>query len=154
VNSPEDLKKAKEFCFRLIKIRQRSEHELRQRLGLKKFSLDIIDEVIGYLKRLILIDDVEFAANWVASRKHNFGSRRIAFELKQKGIAESIIKQELDKLKEDFNEAEYISGIARKKFEKIVKELKDPFKAKKRLYGFFMRKGYPIDVIIDTLEKL
>jgi regulatory protein len=154
VNNPKKLINAKEFCFRLLKLRQRSEHELRQRLIRKKFTAETIEEVIAYLKKIKLINDREFSQSWIASRINNFGKRRIVFELRQKGISKELIEESLEEFKERFSDTDNLRELARKKYDKFLQENQDSFKAKKRLFAFFMRKGYSPEIIIEILESL
>lgn len=154
MNNPKKLINAKEFCFRLLKLRQRSEHELRQRLIRKKFTAETIEEVIAYLKKIKLINDREFSQSWIASRINNFGKRRIVFELRQKGISKELIEESLEEFKERFSDTDNLRELARKKYDKFLQENQDSFKAKKRLFAFFMRKGYSPEIIIEILESL
>ena len=48
-SADKERNKAKEASFHLLKIRLRSEHELREKLKLKKFSKSIINETIQFL---------------------------------------------------------------------------------------------------------
>ena len=154
MNNPKKLINAKEFCFRLLKLRQRSEHELRQRLIRKKFTAETIEEVIAYLNKIKLINDREFSQSWIASRINNFGKRRIVFELRQKGISKELIEESLEEFKERFSDTDNLRELARKKYDKFLQENQDSFKAKKRLFAFFMRKGYSPEIIIEILESL
>ena len=100
---PDTLVQAKSYVFRLLKIRFRSEKEVRDKLGQKGFSEPTVDEAVGYFRSIGLIDDRQFARRWIASRLNKpFGVHRIRFELKEKGIAPEIIKQALDEKPDDY----------------------------------------------------
>lgn len=47
------------------------------------------------------VNDAEFAREWALTRSSHLGKRRIADELRRKGISPSLIGQALDELPED-----------------------------------------------------
>ena len=104
--------------------------------------------------KIKLINDREFSQSWIASRINNFGKRRIVFELRQKGISKELIEESLEEFKERFSDTDNLRELARKKYDKFLQENQDSFKAKKRLFAFFMRKGYSPEIIIEILESL
>jgi len=59
-----ELKKAKSSVYRLLKIRLRSEKELRDKLNEKKIRQTVIDSVIKHLREINYIDDRIFAKAW------------------------------------------------------------------------------------------
>src|SRR4051812_9494768 len=75
-------------ALRFLKIRPRSVFELRRKLAAKSYESSDIDEAVGYLQSVRLLDDRAFTASWIAYRlARPFGFRRIVTELQQKGIA-------------------------------------------------------------------
>ena len=151
-SGPEKIK-ARETVFRLLKLRPRSEHEIRQKLEKKEFSHDIIDETIQYLKHIQLIDDRRFAKAWIHSRlARPFGLNRIRFELKTKGINNQIIQEELSGAKETFAEDEAVLALAQRRFQKYKRVEK--LKAKRRTFEFLVRRGFSSDAISKALRQL
>ena len=72
---------AKNYIYRLLKIRFRSEREVRDKLRQKGFSEPTADEAVGYFKGIDLINDRLFAQKWIAWRLNKpFGIHRIRFE--------------------------------------------------------------------------
>jgi len=150
---PADFIKAKNAVFHLLKIRLRSEKELRDKLEFKKFASKTIDETIQYFKHLELIDDRIFTQSWIRSRlKKPFGLNRIQQELKIKGIRESVIKDEIKKAKKDFNESETIQELTHRRIQKY-KGL-EPEKVKQRVYGYLMRRGFSSHEIYKVVAQL
>ena len=99
-----ELAKAKNAVFRLLKYRSRSRKELQDRLRHKKFSENTINQAIVYFDSLDLIDDQAFAVNWLNSRlSRPLGLRRIFFELKRKGISKDILDGLQAKLRDNYN---------------------------------------------------
>lgn len=152
-SSGSEKAKARESAFRLLKLRPRSEYELRQKLGRKQYSDETIDETIQYLKQLQLIDDRRFTKAWINSRlARPFGLNRIRQELKLKGIEEQIIKEELSTAKETFTEDETVLNLAQRRF-KRYKNI-ERIKAKRRTYEYLVRRGFSSAAITKALRQL
>jgi len=151
--SRKDLGSAKRASYHLLKIRPRSENELRSRLKIKGFQKDIIDSAIEELYRIGLLDDLAFARLWVESRiMKPLGLNRLSYELKIKGVDKDIIKQVIS----DFDSPEKEKIVVRELFQKKLKKLEnlDKQKIKSRLWSFFLRKGFSKDIVYDVLREL
>lgn len=136
----------------LLKFRPRSERELEGRLGKKKFSVSVIRETLEFLKDKRFIDDAAFAKIWVESRiKKPLGLRRLRQELQAKGIDKGIIEGQLSEIKKNYQE----EAIVRELIGGKLKKLKgiEPQKAKMRIYGYLLRRGFSPEVIIDLLNQ-
>jgi len=147
------LNRLREYAFFLLKFRLRTEKELYQRLKRKNFSEDCVNKALEFLKEKRFIDDRLFAKAWVESRlKKPLGFRRLAQELKIKGVAEAIINSRLSEAKKGYSEEEVVKEIIRQKQEK-TREL-DPLKAKKRIYSYLLRRGFSPEVVIDSVSRI
>ena len=153
-NRPEGhLQAAKEYAFLLLKFRLRSEQELASRLRQKKFSEAVIQDVLSFLKDRQFIDDQVFAKGWVASRlKRPFGLRRISRELTLKGLGKEIISEALAKARENYNESEVASQLARQRFSRL-KDI-EVQKAKARVYAYLIRRGFSPDISSEIVKGL
>ena len=84
-----------EYAIRLLSRKQYSEMELRQKLIARESSIENRNKVITLLKKNGLISDLEYAKAFVEEslslKRH--GSKRICYELANKGIDEEIIKK-------------------------------------------------------------
>lgn len=145
--------KAREYVFLLLKYRSRSEKEVYDRLKRKKFEEGVIREVIQELKGKGFINDEDFARVWVESRiKKPLGLRRLAQELKQKGVNRQIIDNQIQKAAQGYPEREIVSGIARQRLERL-KGI-DQQKARMRVYSYLLRRGFSPEIIIDCINGL
>lgn len=145
--------KARESVFQLLKYRIRSEQEIRSKLQRKGFSDPIIDQTVAYFKDIGLVDDRDFARQWVASRlARPYGRRRIRFELQQKGIEAKIIQDLLESSMDDDTEDELVRTLARKQIKKYS-ELDDQ-KKRKRIYGYLSRRGFESGAILKAIQDL
>ena len=148
-----EIKRAKDYAFRLLKFRPRAEGELILRLKKKKFSQEIINQTIGDLKEKKFIDDEDFAKSWVESRiKIPLGLNRLKIELKTKGINQDIISRVLETAKQQYDQSGVVNQLAKERFSRL-KNL-DPNKAKRRIYDYFLRRGFPRHIIIDAINQL
>jgi regulatory protein len=145
--------KARAYVFLLLKFRLRSENELRARLKQKGFSEELAADTVSFLKDKEFIDDRVFAKGWVSSRlKRPLGLRKIKQELLQKGIAKEIIQDALAQASQQYSESQVVSQLAKQRFSRL-KSI-EPLKAKARVYGYLMRRGFSPDVVSDIINNL
>lgn len=151
--NPDIRQKARGYAFLLLKFRLRSEKEIYERLKKKKIPEEIIRETLAFLKEKKFIDDNLFAQAWIASRlKKPLGLGRIKEELRIKGIAQEIIDSQLSEIKDGYCEEEIVAAIARQRFAKL-KNI-DPQKAKRRVYAWFLRRGFSADAVIEAINQV
>jgi regulatory protein len=147
---PNDEKAARAYVFRLIKIRERSEQELRDKLALRGFSRQAEDAVLAFCRRAGLVDDALFARLWVASRiRRPMGVRRLRWELRRKGIAAPVIEEALSAAAQGVDEKKMVRAFVRakrNKFKGLTRE-----KIRQRLYSALARRGYAPEMIFEVL---
>ena len=153
---PEEDKKAYARAVtaveRLLKIRLRSEYELRSRLADKNFDKEIIDAVVSQYALMGLVDDQLFAEQWIKSRqKKPYGARRIRYELIKKGVDKALIESKLRAGFEDFEEERTVLELARRRALKY-KDTSDKQKIKQRLYAYLSRRGFSSSAIFNALK--
>lgn len=146
------LQKAKNYCFLLLKFRQRSEKEIYSRLKSKKFDEEIIRAACKSLKDSGFIDDNAFTKDWIAWRlKKPFGLERIKQELKLKGIADSLIESSIGEIRGSYSQEDTILKVIKAKLNKFSSQ--DPDKIKKQLFGHLLRRGFSAEKIIDVFDN-
>ena len=141
-------------AYALLRQRPRSEYEIRSRLKLKGYGANVVDDVIEALRRLGEIDDARFAKLWVDSRMHNnpVGDVILRHELKNKGVADSIIEAALAEKAGDYDESKLALEMARERFERLKKL--EPRKALKRVYDFMLRRGFKYETVRKVVEVI
>jgi len=147
------LQEAKNTAYRLLKIRNRSEQEIRVKLKEKDFPNDIIEETTRYLKTVNLIDDRLFAKGFIRSRLNKpFGKRRIVLELQQKGVSKDIIKETLLSETENYDEKDTAINLVRKRAVKYhgIEETKK----QQRLFAYLIRRGFSSDSAWKAIKEL
>lgn len=146
------LEQARAYAFLLLKYRPRSKQELAERLRRRKFPGELIGQVVGSLEEKGFLDDAAFAKAWIASRAGRFGPRRIRQELRRKGIDTGLIDAGLREMRSCAPEEETIRQIAEEKAGKL-KNL-DPVTAKRRIYAYFLRRGFSPETVSDVLNRI
>ncbi len=130
-----------------------SEGEIRQKLRQIRYAQETIDMVVYKLQREHLLNDADFSDQWTSYRaSHQYGSRRIAQELRMKGVSEQNIRDALESLPEE-EEREQALHLARKLSRKTG-EKEDPRKARQRLISALVRRGYDWDIARSVCEEI
>jgi regulatory protein len=99
------LKEAMERAGRLLAVRARTEKEIRDRLKEADFDPDVVEAAVLRLTELGLLDDMEFAREWVRERsaRKGLGPRALEAELALKGVPKEIV---IDVLREETGDEE------------------------------------------------
>ena len=92
------VKEAMEKAGRLLSVRARTEQEIRDRLSAADFESSVVEQTITRLDELGLLDDLDFAREWIRDRsaRKNLGPRALRAELSAKGIERSVIDRALE----------------------------------------------------------
>lgn len=133
----------------------KSEHQMREKFKKNKkdeYSNEAIDFAIEKAKRLDLINDNNLAKFLTECyMKRNIGKFKIREKLYIRGIPENIINITLDEYIDKNSELENAIKICSQK-NKTIKNVKNIYDRKNKLYTFLARKGYSSDIIKETLE--
>ena len=146
--------RAKNNAYALLRQRPRSVYEIRNRLKLKGYDDDLIEDIVVSLERTGGLNDEKFAKIWVESRMHTnpAGDVVLKHELKGKGVSDSIIEAALNEKAGKYDEYELALSMAKDRFERFKKL--DRRKATKRIYDFLLRRGFKYDNIRRVVENL
>lgn len=147
--------KARQKVISLIKFKDRTQKEIRDRLAFEMYPGEVIDRAIDYAKNYGLIDDRRYADNYISLRKYRKSQAAIRNELLQKGISKDILNFALLSHYDYEEEDEDPEIIAIKK--EISKKVKDPDSMtpdeKEKLIAYLYRKGFELDKIILIIGK-
>jgi regulatory protein len=136
-----------------LSYRPRSVAEVRRRLSKKEFDAVAIDQVISRLNRAGLLDDDVFARYWMDNRDTHKprGSRALRYELRQKGVADSVIDNVLTDYDED--DAAFRAGLTQA--QRLVRQRDyDIDTLRSKLIGFLNRRGFSFGIARDTADRL
>jgi len=136
----------------LLKIRPRSEAELKARLQMAGFKQDAREQVMSILKEKGLVNDMEFAKTWVESRQRVSPRGRITLirELRAKKVSAPLIEKAIAE-----NPVDETAAIEKTALKKLPSLRKMPANLKrKKLFEHLARKGFDFEKIKDTIEKI
>jgi regulatory protein len=142
---------ARNYAFRLLSYRMRTEKEMHDRLQRRKFSEPVKKDVMEELEKLGLLDDQKFAETFARDRL-NFGlkgKRMIFAELVKRGIDNKNIKNVLADITEESEEEACIQLI--RKYGNRYRNLSLSEK-KQKYYGLLTRRGFSYAVIKKALK--
>ncbi|WGV52187.2 recombination regulator RecX [Rhodococcus erythropolis] len=142
---------AKDACLRLLTDRARSRSELETKLSGRGFEPEIITKVLDRLQEIGLIDDADFANQWVHSR-HTYsgkGKRALAVELRLKGIDQDVASEALSQIDPE-DERERAAELVRRKLKN--KRVDDRDKVTRRLVSMLARKGYSAGMSYEVVK--
>ena len=131
--------------------------KLTERLEKKEIPEDIIEETLEKLKDWGMLDDAAYAQNYILSRQEskNHGKRRIALDLRQRGIPPEITEEILEEVDEDA-ERQRAKNLALKSARKTVGL--DKQKRLRRILGLLGRNGFgggiSYPVAYEALEEV
>jgi regulatory protein len=117
---------------------------------------EVAETVLSRLVSVGLVDDEDFAAQWVRSR-HTYsgkGKRALAAELRTKGVDAEVIAAALDGIDAGAERGRAEQLVERKLRREVLAEGDDP-KVMRRLVGMLARRGYnqtmAVAVVTDAL---
>ncbi|MEP0549169.1 MAG: RecX family transcriptional regulator [Rhodothermales bacterium] len=151
----EERLKAKAAALDYIAYQARTEQEVRQKLTRKGFAEPIAEEAVARMRELGYLDDVAYARAYARGRLsgRGHGPQRIRADLMRRGIARPTIDAVLDDLVETDDLRETALHHGRKRWIRLQRE-DDPYKRRKKLSDFLMRRGYDFDLIRSVVETL
>ena len=143
-------------ALRLLRYRPRSEHELRERLLDKEYAAEAVDEALGRVRAWGLVDDADFAEEWVRGRRRRRGRSRGALEreLRDKGVAEAHIARavgEIDESDDRRQAAELVRGRLDRR-PRAALSGPDVQGERRRLIAFLARRGYPTGLAVKVVD--
>ena len=149
---------AYDAALRLLGVRARSQAELRTRVHDKDFAPTEIESVMTRLAAAGLLDDVDFAEQWVHSRHRHSGKGRTALrhELRQKGVADTVIEHALDQIDDDAERQRAADLLRRKTSRLTAEDITDRAQRDKhvrRLVAMLARRGYAPSLAMSLVNE-
>lgn len=133
--------------------RARSRREMEERLLRSGYRPCTVEMVLFKLEKEGLLDDVDFARQWVEARTaRRMGRGRIAQELRRKGVS----AQEAEEALEALSEEEQLEGAIHlvEKTLSRVSTGEDPRKTAARITAMLARRGYGYDVAREAISRV
>lgn len=154
----EEGSKATKAALRLLKFRARSRHELYGRLTEKEFSESAVAEAMERIDAWQLLDDADFARQWVEQRSVSKGTTRTLLrrELEEKGVESAQISQALEAVTEEDERArahELVAQRIQRRENSDLSTMEQRTKVKRRLVAFLQRRGYSSGVALSVVNN-
>lgn len=142
------------YAYRLLAYRARSVGEMEDRLLRRGFSSSVVGKTLDALKEHGYLDDGEFARAWIRDRieQGRYGRRRIARDLKRKGIEGEILREALEEGFRNVEERETAMGIARSRLP--LSGPMEPRRLKRRIYGLLLRRGFSRETTLSVCAEI
>lgn len=150
---PAQFQKAFDHSLKLLAIQKRTVRQLYHKLVEKGFDPQIVDGVLKSLQEKQLLNDEEFARNFVSERLQRVPSGRLklAGELARKGIGKEIIQRATAVLDAD-REFEMALKLAQAKAG-FFRNL-DAQRRRKKIYDFLVRRGFRFEICRNAVHQL
>lgn len=140
------------LVLRRLTQRAYTRHQLEEYLARKNADAEVVARVLDRFTEVGLIDDAEFAAEFVRARRAIKGSGPsvLRMELKRRGIDEELILKAVDeRVGEDVDVAR---EIAARKLQSLSRF--DHQTQNRRLVSFLVRRGYSPGLAYSLARKL
>lgn len=141
-----DIKDLYKYALRLLKIRMRSENELRKKLLSKKFDKESVEKIIEKLKNLGMVDDKKFVEIYIDSQiKKIKNIKLIIRELENEFMIDKNILNDIN-----------IDEFKEKLFEYAIQKIKKKYKTfdLQKIQNFLLSKGFEYSEIEKIVENL
>ncbi|MCP9273118.1 recombination regulator RecX [Mycolicibacterium arenosum] len=146
---------ARALCLRLLTARARTRAELAGQLAKRGYPDDVSERVLDRLADVGLIDDRDFAEQWVRSRRVNAGKgkRALVSELRTKGVDNEVIDAALADVDPESERARAEQLVVdRLRREKLTDDPGDDARLARRLVGMLARRGYGQGLAFDVVK--
>jgi len=157
VAGAEEVQKALDSALGLLEVRARAKREIETRLAQKGIEESIIALVITKLVKLELLDDAQFAAQWVEAKtrvggNRPVGRRRLSSELYAKGVAKDQIADAVEVVT-NADELVLARAAASKKVRAVPSDRDALQKERQKLMGFLQRRGFGWEVVKQVTRE-
>ena len=152
ISEPSREEQARALCLRLLTARSHTRAELYGQLAKRGYPDDVSARVLDRLAAVGLVNDTDFAEQWVQSRRANAGKskRALAAELHTKGVDNEVISTVL---------AGIDAGAERDRAEQLVRARltrenldRDQMRVARRLVAMLARRGYDQKTAYDVVS--
>jgi len=148
----ENYRSGKTKALKYIERGDKTFSQVCEYLDKKEYSPQVIEEVMKFLIEYDFINDERYAERYIKERKKTDGKNKIKYALKKKGINEEVITEKLLNINEE-EELEAINKIVNKKILTLIKDGKDEYFIKNKLYSYISSKGFYGDCVLKSIKE-
>lgn len=138
--------------LRLLAASPKTRRELSGKLADKGYPEEVIKETLDQLEKQGILSDKSYAINLLNrfSEVQPSGRRKIAFEMKRRGVPAKIQDEIMERITPD-DEATRARELALVRWERFGNLATD--KRKKRIYDFLIRRGFEYQLARELVES-
>lgn len=140
--------RAKLKAMALLKYKDRTRKELKERLLLLEFPEFIVEKAVSYVESYGYINDEEYVRRYMEYRAVSKSRLQIRQELMKKGIPPELTEKLWDEY--EYQEEDILEEQIQKRIRQKGPITSDNFQ---KNYAFFARKGYSSNCILQLLKK-
>lgn len=148
----EQEKQALVSALRLLAATPKSRKTLMRKLAERGYPSEVLDRTMTHLEKQGLLNDKALALSLLRSfvNVRPSGRKKIAFELKKRGIQSDIAQNILDEYspEEERGKALELAKDKQTRWQKL-----EPVKRRKKIYAFLLRRGFEYSLARDVLEE-
>lgn len=143
----EEYNKAKEYALRSLGCREQTEFQIRQKLQQRKYSSEIVDAVITYLKHYRYLDDQRFVEQYISGHCHRWNRSRLQSRLYTLGFRNLNLDDYLEQY--EYDETAVLNRDMRTYLRN--KNLSNP-DTRNKVISHYLQKGYSFSSIQKCLD--
>lgn len=143
--------KAQDAALKYLAYRLRSEKEIKEKLREADYGSDVIERVLAFLRKYDYVNDRDYCDRYIRESMNlrPKGSHLLRYELRQKGISDTLIDVALEE-----SGLDEVEGAMRL-LEKKLKDVSDiPEKDYRRAVSMLQRRGYSYDIIKEAFFQI
>lgn len=143
---------ARAIALRQLTLGPRTRAQLADALARRGVPDDVADAVLDRFQEVLLVDDEEFARQWVQTRHTGRGlaRRALAHELARRGVADETVREAVDEITPD-DELAAARALVRRRLPSMRAD--DPARRTRRLASMLARKGYGSAVAFRAIRE-
>jgi regulatory protein len=148
---PESVARA--IALQRLTAAPRTRAQLADAMARKGVPDEVAEAVLDRFEEVRLVDDEDFARQWVQTRHAGRGLSRRALrhELRERGVAEETVRAAVDEIDADA-ELETARQLVRRRLPGMGSD--DPVRRTRRLIGLLTRKGYSTSLAFRALRDV
>lgn len=142
------------LCLRLLTARPHTRAELSGQLTKRGYPDEVAERILGRLTAVGLVDDEDFAEQWVRSRHVHAGKgkRALAAELRTKGVDDDVIATALEGIDSGVERVRAEQLVERRLRREVLGDGDEP-KVMRRLVGMLARRGYSQSMAVAVVTE-
>lgn len=142
-------RRARERALYLLKMRDRTEQEIRRKLEEGFYPREVIERTLEFLREYGFVNDREYARQYVEIYGKRRSRRRIQNDLAQKGLDRDQIAELLDEGNVE-EEAQIEAFLRRKHYDPQETSFED----KQKMTASLVRRGYAYETVSQVIKNL